>query len=92
MWFAGGEKVRPFWKHYYKGAQALIFVIDSASSEDSMEIAKTELENALCNVASRNLPVLILANCQDKEGARNDQQVCVLIHLILLFGSMSCKS
>lgn len=76
--------MRPFWKHYYKGVQAIVFVIDSASSEDSMEVAKNELENVLCNVTLRGLPVLVLANCQDKEGARNDQQVCQHFKLHLL--------
>ena len=47
-------------------------------------MAKSELENALCNVALRGLPILVLANCQDKEGARNDQQVCQHLKLHLL--------
>lgn len=71
----GGEKVRPFWKHYYKGAQAVIFVVDSACPQDEMEDAKEALSDALENVTLRNLPCLILANCQDKADARNEQQI-----------------
>ncbi|CAK5120140.1 unnamed protein product [Meloidogyne enterolobii] len=31
VWDVGGqEKIRPLWRHYYVGTQALIFVVDSA--------------------------------------------------------------
>ncbi len=34
VWDVGGQdKVRQLWRHYYAGASALIFVIDSADVE-----------------------------------------------------------
>ena len=71
----GGEKVRPFWRHYYQGTQAVIFVVDSASPYDEMEEAKQALSDALSNLTLRSLPCLVLANCQDKKDARTEQQV-----------------
>ena len=76
MAFAGGEKVRQFWKHYYQGADAVVFVVDSASSDTNMQTACEALHGALEHTHLRDLPLLVLANWQDKPGARTEQQVC----------------
>jgi len=71
----GGEKQRPFWRHYYHDAQAVIFVIDSACNDDEMDITRSVLHDALADPNLTDLPCLLLANCQDKIGARTEQQV-----------------
>ena len=47
IWDVGGqEKIRPLWKHYYQGVDALIFVVDSAD-RDRIEEAASELNGLL---------------------------------------------
>ncbi len=78
--FAGGEKVLPFWKHYYSGAEAVLFVVDSASSNGDMERACAVLGEALEHPALQSLPCLFLASCQDKPGARTADEVSYRNH------------
>ena len=71
----GSEKYRPYWKHYYAGAEAIIYVVDAASDEARMKISKDALHEALCDRQLQGLPLLVLANCQDKTGARSAKEV-----------------
>jgi small GTP-binding protein len=60
MWDVGGQnKIRPLWRHYYEGSNALIWVVDSADAE-RFEEAREELECTLKDLPS--VPLLILAN------------------------------
>ena len=72
---SGGEKQRQFWRHYYRDAQAVVFVVDSACSDDEMAVTRTVLHDALADENLASLPCLLLANCQDKIDARTEQQV-----------------
>ena len=38
----GQDKIRPLWRHYYAGTQALIFVVDS-NDRDRIEEGRQEL-------------------------------------------------
>ena len=49
--------------------------MDSASSEESMKTANAELHKALADPELDDLPLLVLGNHQDKEGARTQEQV-----------------
>lgn len=73
----GADNIRKYWSRYYQGSQGVIFVLDSASSEDDLEIARNELHSALQHPQLCTLPFLILANHQDKPAARSVQEVCV---------------
>lgn len=42
----GQDKLRPYWRHYYTGAQGIMFVID-ASDQARLDLAASELQN-LC--------------------------------------------
>mmetsp|Transcript_14958 Transcript_14958/g.20910 ORF Transcript_14958/g.20910 Transcript_14958/m.20910 type:complete len:193 (+) Transcript_14958:127-705(+) len=65
MWdVAGEDKIRTLWKHYFQGATALIFVIDSADSS-RMEEASNELHKLLDEEQLKNIPLLVYANKQD---------------------------
>lgn len=77
----GGEKVRPFWKHYYAGAHGVIYVVDSASDNDVLDTARGCLHEALNQSALSGLPCLVLANCQDKPGARNKDEIYEALEL-----------
>ncbi|XP_030913678.1 ADP-ribosylation factor-like protein 15 isoform X3 [Geospiza fortis] len=72
----GADNIRKYWSRYYQGSQGVIFVLDSASSEDDLETARNELHSALQHPQLCTLPFLILANHQDKPAARSVQEVC----------------
>eukprot|EP00455_Lapot_gusevi_P011377 TRINITY_DN1523_c0_g2_i2.p1 TRINITY_DN1523_c0_g2~~TRINITY_DN1523_c0_g2_i2.p1 ORF type:complete len:195 (+),score=31.71 TRINITY_DN1523_c0_g2_i2:138-722(+) len=72
MWDVGGQdKIRPLWRHYYQGCDAIIFVIDSSDRERIDEAhgyqhnAKEELHHMLASSELKNAAVLVLANKQD---------------------------
>ncbi|EHB17296.1 ADP-ribosylation factor-like protein 15 [Heterocephalus glaber] len=73
----GANNIRKYWSRYYQGSQGVIFVLDSASSEDDLETARNELHSALQHPQLCTLPFLILANHQDKPAARSVQEVCL---------------
>jgi signal recognition particle receptor subunit beta len=75
----GADNIRKYWSRYYQGSQGVIFVLDSASSEDDLETARNELHSALQHPQLCTLPFLILANHQDKPAARSVQEVCTTL-------------
>ncbi|XP_015220564.1 ADP-ribosylation factor-like protein 15a isoform X3 [Lepisosteus oculatus] len=70
----GADNIKKYWSRYYQGSQGVIFVLDSASSEEDLEIARNELHSALQHPQLCTLPFLILANHQDKPAARSLQE------------------
>ncbi|XP_062898986.1 ADP-ribosylation factor-like protein 15 isoform X3 [Mobula hypostoma] len=70
----GADNIRKYWSRYYQGSQGVVFVLDSASSEDDLETARNELHSALQHPQLCTLPFLILANHQDKPAARSLQE------------------
>ncbi|KAG8519816.1 ADP-ribosylation factor-like protein 15 [Galemys pyrenaicus] len=72
----GADNIRKYWSRYYQGSQGVIFVLDSASSEDELETSRNELHSALQHPQLCTLPFLILANHQDKPAARSVQEQC----------------
>ncbi|XP_032966953.1 ADP-ribosylation factor-like protein 15 isoform X5 [Rhinolophus ferrumequinum] len=77
----GADNIRKYWSRYYQGSQGVIFVLDSASSEDDLETARNELHSALQHPQLCTLPFLILANHQDKPAARSVQEWSLLLLL-----------
>ena len=75
MWDIGGQhKIRPLWKYYFKGTQALIFVVDSNDIE-RMEEACEELKILLKEDLLRGVPLLVLSNKQDMPSAMSIEQI-----------------
>lgn len=60
----GQDKIRPLWRHYYTGTQALIFVVDSAD-RDRIDEARHELHRIVNDREMREVIILIFANKQD---------------------------
>ncbi|CAJ0586994.1 unnamed protein product, partial [Mesorhabditis spiculigera] len=61
FWDVGGlPKLRPFWKHYYSGKQALIYLIDGSAMERYDESVK-ELHKIVSN-PSIQCPILVVIN------------------------------
>ena len=60
--------MRGTWKYYYENVNGIIFVID-ASNPDSFTEVRDNLHQVITETADSNIPILIFANKQDKEGA-----------------------
>ncbi|KAM9098155.1 ADP-ribosylation factor-like protein 15 isoform 1-T1 [Sarcophilus harrisii] len=71
----GADNIRKYWSRYYQGSQGVIFVLDSAASEEELETSRKELHSALQHPQLCTLPFLILANHQDKPAARSVQEI-----------------
>ena len=47
MWDIGGQdKIRPLWRHYYEGSDAVIFCVDS-NDRDRIDMASMELNKLI---------------------------------------------
>lgn len=69
VWDIGGQaKIRVLWRHYYRGTQGLIFVVDS-SDRDRIEDAREEMNNIIDDDEMRDAVLLIFANKQDLPNA-----------------------
>eukprot|EP00796_Vickermania_ingenoplastis_P009082 gene9082-6375_t len=65
LWDVGGqERLRKLWRHYYDGANAIIFVIDSADIARLGDVKK-ELTTLLTEPILRDAILLIFCNKQD---------------------------
>lgn len=69
IWDVGGQdQIRKLWRHYFKGTDGLIYVVDSADRE-RINDAKEELEKMLKEVQLQDATLLVLANKQDLKDA-----------------------
>merc|ERR1719281_343920 len=75
VWDIGGQdKIRKLWRHYYRGTQGLIFVIDS-SDRDRIEDAREELWKILADEEMKDAVLLVFANKQDLPNAMTTSEV-----------------
>jgi ADP-ribosylation factor protein 1 len=83
VWDVGGQgKIRPLWRHYYTGTQALIFVVDSNDTDPSrIEEAKEEFHNLLAADELSDVIVLLFANKQDLPQAMTASQIAEKIQM-----------
>ncbi|XP_077992319.1 ADP-ribosylation factor-like protein 6 isoform X2 [Glandiceps talaboti] len=79
---SGQGRYRNLWEHYYKDAQAIIFVIDS-SDKLRMVVAKDELDQLLTHnaIKNRRVPVLVFANKMDLRDAMSSVKVSQMMEL-----------
>ncbi|XP_070703854.1 ADP-ribosylation factor-like protein 4D [Pempheris klunzingeri] len=74
VWDVGGQdKLRPLWKSYTRRTDGLVFVVDAAETE-RMEEAKVELHRITRSAENQGVPVLVLVNKQDLDGAISVQE------------------
>ncbi|KAG7376192.1 hypothetical protein PHYPSEUDO_014083 [Phytophthora pseudosyringae] len=74
-WDIGGQtRLRPLWCFYFTGADAVIFVIDSAD-HFRMDEAIQELHRVFEDDAVRDCKLLVLANKQDQPGCMNVEEL-----------------
>ena len=79
VWDVGGQdRLRPLWRHYYRGVCGIIFVIDSADQQ-RFDIAKGELHQLMREVELQNASLCILANKQDVQDAMTHEEVAQIM-------------
>jgi len=75
MWDVGGQdKIRPLWRHYYIGTDALIWVVDSTDTM-RLEESKEEMLKVLQDEELRGAAVLVYANKQDLPTALSPKEI-----------------
>jgi len=77
IWDVGGQhSLRKLWQSYYTSCHAIVFIIDSTDIGDGdldrddggrLDECRLVLEDVLQNSETEGVPVLILANKQDRE-------------------------
>jgi len=70
----GRDKIRPLWRHYYQGTDAVVFVVDS-NDRERLEDAKVELDKMLDEELLKDCPLLVFANKQDLPGRLSVEDV-----------------
>ena len=97
MWDMGGQaRFRESWEKYCRTASVIIFVVDSAD-EGNLEISKTVLQQLLSHPTLEGIPLLVLGNKNDLEGALSSEKLSAALELVeytdRLVGSysISCK-
>jgi small GTP-binding protein len=74
-WDVGGrDRLRPLWRHYHPGTDAVLFVVDSTDIE-GMEQAKDEFHRLRTEELLQKLPFLVLCNKQDLPGAWSPEKI-----------------
>jgi GTP-binding protein SAR1 len=80
----GHESARKIWKDYFPAVDGIIFLVDSADLKRFPE-AKDELENVLKTPELVNIPIAILGNKIDKNGAASEEEIRDALDINSLF-------
>jgi len=93
LWDIGGQpRFRSMWERYCRGVNAIVFVVDAADFE-KLDAARTELKNLLEKQQLANIPVLVLGNKNDIEGALTVDQLIDILNLKTIANrEVSCYS
>ena len=84
LWDLGGSQdARAFWRLYYEGTQAIVFVIDSSDLK-RMDEAREDLHRMLMEHELWDAPLLVLANKQDEPGAATTREITEHLQLFSL--------
>ena len=77
IWDVGGQhSLRKLWQSYYTSCHAIVFIIDStdigdgnlgSDASDRLEECRLVLEDVLQHSETEGVPLLVLANKQDRE-------------------------
>jgi len=75
VWDVGGQdKIRPLWRHYFTGTDAIVWVVDS-SDHERLDESRQELHLLMRENEVKACFLLIFANKSDKEYAMNLEEV-----------------
>jgi GTP-binding protein SAR1 len=70
----GHETARKIWKDYFPAVDGILFLVDSADVKRFPE-AKEELDSVLNTPELQNIPIAILGNKIDKNGAASEEEI-----------------
>jgi len=65
---SGQERLRSFWRHYYRGTSGIVFVVD-ASDQERHPIVRKELHAVLKEEELKHACLLVIANKMDLPNA-----------------------
>ena len=93
MWDLGGQpKFRQTWERYCRNTDCIIFVVDSADF-GNIELAKTQLHQLLSWPSLQGIPLLVLGNKNDLDGALNEEELITSLSLQQVIGrGVACYS
>jgi ADP-ribosylation factor-like protein 8 len=98
LWDLGGQpRFRDSWEKYSRSADAIVYVVDS-SDIGNMDVSKIQLHQLLNWPSLEGVPLLVLGNKNDLEGALNEQQLITAMDLNTIKDrtvacySISCKN
>ncbi|GLE03686.1 hypothetical protein PINS_up012588 [Pythium insidiosum] len=80
-WDIGGQsKLRPLWKFYYQGCDAVVFVVDAAD-RFRIDEAAMELHSVFQHEELRQAKLLVFANKQDQPDCMSAQEIAAKLNL-----------
>lgn len=86
VWDVGGQdQLRPFWRHYFTGTQALVYVVDS-NDDERIEKSALELHTMMQDREMRFACLLVLANKSDLPYALSTHEITGRMRLSELAG------
>lgn len=86
VWDCGGqERIRPLWRHYFTGTNALIYVVDT-SDRNRLDESKKELMRVINDKELANCLLIVLANKQDVADAIKPKELIELFDMNSLSG------
>ncbi|OAF64615.1 ADP-ribosylation factor-like protein 8, partial [Intoshia linei] len=98
IWDIGGQtRFRSMWERYCRGVDAIVFMVDATNHEKIIE-ARNELGDLLNKPQLRRIPLLILGNKNDLNGAMDKETLIEKMGLSsyedrdICCYSISCKS
>ncbi|GJX46899.1 ADP-ribosylation factor-like protein 8A [Tanacetum coccineum] len=84
LWDVGGQlRFRSMWERYCRGASAIVYVVDAADHEN-INASKTELFDLLSKPSLGGIPLLVLGNKIDEDGALSIDQLINQILLLMI--------
>ena len=84
-------RFRSMWERYCRGVQAIVYVVDSADPE-SLEQSKHELHELLDKPSLAGVPVLLLGNKNDLDGALSQAELIDRLDLKVMLHADTCLS
>ncbi|XP_054159622.1 ADP-ribosylation factor-like protein 15 [Oppia nitens] len=79
----GSGRVQNFWNYYFADKNAIMFVIDSAGSDEELQLAKETLKSVLSNARLRGRPCLVLGTHSDISGSKSQQELESLLQNVM---------
>jgi ADP-ribosylation factor-like protein 8 len=93
----GQPRFRDSWEKYCRTANAIVYVVDSADV-GNLDVAKIQLHQLLAWPSLEGVPLLVLGNKNDLEGALNEEKLIASLDLstikdrVVACYSISCKN